>query len=249
MIKKMIAIVALIIVVAAMTALIIPAFGFAECDKVYVQTNSVTNTTFTDPSMWAISNNQMVIGKKSPVESVPILMPQCPTKTYVRGCVETGLIREKASMIASVNGVTCGFTKLTAVVTIKSEYLEVVKTIVFNKLNEEELTANKIIACTMWWEGEAVSHIFFTSNSQVVAVGTVAFNGGRDVVILYMGDFDGDGSFELGFTAGWNTEIPLQNSVPSSNSCKAKKGCCGKGCFIQINILSIVNNCFKKLCD
>ncbi len=251
MIKKMISIIALIIVAGALTAFIVPAFGLAECDaNVYVSNNTAANLTFEDCSVWAISNNNFVIGKKSPTETVPMLMAQSPEYKIVRGCVETGLIREKAMMKAVVNGSVCGFTQLNATVVIKREFIDVVENIVLNKLNEEGLCANKIIACTMWWEGDYVSHIFFTSETDKTAVGYVVFNGGKDTAIIYMGDFDKDGSLELGFTAGWNTETPKPEPTPSPNapSQPTKKNCCKKGCVFQINILSIVNNCFKNLC-
>ena len=252
MIKKMIAIILLIIFAGAFTALITPAFGSAECNQtVYVSKNSAVNYTFTDCSFWVISNNQRVIGKKAPNETVSILPPQSPAYKYVCGCADTGLIREKAGMRAVYGESLCGFTSVNAVVTIKPEYYSAVENVVINKLNEYDLTANKIIACTMWWDGNTVAHIFFTSISEKVAVGSVTLNNGKDAVILYMGDFDGDGSMELGFTAGWNTETrnPEPSPSPNASSKSDSKGCCKKGCVIQINILSIVNNCFKAICD
>lgn len=207
-------------------------------------------------SWWAVSESYLVIGKKAPDEAVPVLPAQCPVSDCVRGCVDNGLIREKGALrvLFDGNGMAVGLKKLQVTVQIRQEYLALVSGIVHERIDADaEMNAANIIACTNWWQNDTVSHIFFTTYSDRVPVGTVTVNGGKDVIILYAGDFNGDGTLELGFAAGWVTPpAPTPDPVPQKTPCTQKTPCqkqCKKGCInIQINLLSIVNNCVKFLC-
>ena len=248
--QKIIKLSTFVIIVVMLFVVLAPVIGYAECSGPYMSSTAAANLTFTDTSLWAISNNQLIIGKKSPDEIVPVLLPQCPMHKFIRGGVETGVIREKAVMHVLIGETICGLTDFNVPVTIKAQYKEAVEAIVLNKLGEEGLSAKKIISCTQVWENDTVYHIFFTSKIETVVVGYVTANNGQDVILIYMGDFDGDGSLELGFTAGWNTAKPTPPpTTPSKQPCSAAKKNCGKKFCIQINIFSVVNNCFRFLCD
>ena len=210
-------------------------------------------------SWWAVSENQLIVGKKAPDESVPVLPAQMPAKNYIRGCGDNGLIREKGAVrpLYGADGNLYGLKSLQVSVQIRQECLALVEGIVHDRLDEyAEINAANLIACTQWWAGETVCHIFFTSASAKIAVGTVTVNNGQDVIILYAGDFNGDGTLELGFAAGWNVPEPAPAPVPekpTETPCAGKTPCqkqCKKGCVnIQINVLSIVKNCVEFICD
>lgn len=208
-------------------------------------------------SWWALAENQLVIGKKAPDENVGILPAQMPVKGYLRGCGDNGLIREKGAMrvLTGEDGNVYGLKQLNVSIQIRQECLPLVEEIMRQRLDEYAgINAANLIACTQWWAGETVCHIFFTSASAKIAVGTVTVNGGKDVVTLYAGDFNGDGSLELGFAAGWTVpEPPKQPETPSTpcgrKPCDKKpcgNGCGGCGIHIQINILSLVKNIVAK---
>ena len=213
--------------------------------------------SYTGVSFWALSESQHVIGLKAPDEQVPVLPIQPVGKSFIRGAVENGLIREKGTMQALYNGAVYGFTQLEVAVQIKQEYVSLVETVVHERIGADAaVTANSIIASTNWWRNDTVSHIFFTTASVKIAVGTVTINNGQDVIILYAGDFNGDGTLELGFSAGWTVKEPEPEPVPENPTetpCVQKTPCqkqCKKGCInIQINLLSIVKNFVKFLCQ
>ena len=215
---------------------------------------------YTGLSWWALSESQHVFGLKAPDEAVAALPAPSAGKSYIRGAVETGLIREKGTMQALYGGAVYGLRSIEVTIRIKQEYIALAETIVHERLGADaEITANTLIACTNWWRGETVAHIFFTSSSARVAIGTVTVNGGADTILLYAGDFNGDGTLELGFAAGWTVKQPEPPKSPEKTPCD-KKPCqpcnkkpCGKGsgCTvnIQINILSIVKNVFTRMCQ
>ena len=205
---------------------------------------------YTGLSWWALSENQLVIGLKAPDEQVPEL-PASSGKCFIRGNVETGLIREKGRLrvILGEDGAVYGLRQAEVSIRIRTEYIGLVETIVHERLGTDAaVDANSIIACSQWWAEGTVSHIFFTSSSARVVVGTVTVNGGMDTILLYAGDFNGDGTLELGFAAGWRVPEP-----PKAPETPCNKKPCGKGggCTvnIQINILSIVKNVFTRMCQ
>lgn len=239
--------------------------GCGECDAciynpsvLMAKSETVTVAgTYTGLTFWALSESQHVIGLKAPDEDVPALPAPSTGKVFIRGCVETGLIREKGTMQAMYGGAVYGLKQLEATVKIKEEYIALVETIVHDRIGSDaEVTANSLIACSQWWRGETVAHIFFTTASARIAIGTVTVNNGQDVIILYAGDFDGNGTLELGFSAGWS--VPEPPKAPEKTPCNPKpctpcnKKPCGKGgdgICVQINIFSIVKNVFTKLCQ
>jgi hypothetical protein len=271
--KKMLnMLLALLIVVS----LLLPSSGLAECgcgecaecvcnqagQFPFPIANSPAHSVsgvYIGVSWWAVSESQLIIGKKAPDEAVPVLPAQIPSENYIRGCGDNGLIREKSAMriLCGADGDVYGLKSLQVSVQIRQEYLALVEGIVHQRLDEyAEMNAANLIACTQWWAGETVCHIFFTSASAKIAVGAVTVNNGQDVIILYAGDFNGDGALELGFAAGWNVPDPVPAPAPEKAPeapCAGKTPCqkkCGKGYVnIQINILSIVKNCVKFICQ
>lgn len=231
----------------------------AETSVLIASSQSVSVVgSYTGVSFWALSEIQHVIGLKAPDEQVPVLPIQAVGKSFIRGCVETGLIREKGTMQALYNGAVYGFTQLEVAVHIKQEYVSLVETVVHERIGADAaVTANSIIASTNWWRNDTVSHIFFTTASVKIAVGTVTVNSGMDTIVLYAGDFNGDGTLELGFSAGWTVKEPepepdpapeRQPDTPCNPAPSCQKKSCSKKCQvnIQINLFSIVKNCFQN---
>lgn len=211
--------------------------------------------SYTGAAWWALSGNQLVIGLKAPDEQTAMLNMQA-VKAYIRGNVDTGLIREKGTLrvVYGEDDAVYGLTRTEVKIRIKEEYIGLVQTIVHDRLGADvAMDAGSIIASTQWWREGAVAHIFFTAASARVAVGTVTVNGGMDTIILYAGDFNGDGGMELGFAAGWTVPEPPKAPETPCKPCQPcnKKPCAKGGCSIniQINILSIVKNIFTKVCQ
>ncbi len=209
---------------------------------------------YSGASWWALAENQLVVGIKSLEELGSVLPMQTAGKPYIRGNVDNGLIREKGMLRAVIGGVACGLTKVDIAVRIKTEYISLVESIVARRLEGVDMSANSVIACSQWWAGETVGHIFFTASAARIAVGVVSVNGGQDVIQLYAGDFDGDGAPELGFAAGWMVKEPPKapEQRPGKECTPCNRKPCGKGgggICVQINIFSIVKNVFSRMCQ
>lgn len=190
-------------------------------------------------------------GITSPCETVENLGVQSPSGSYVRGIQENGNVIRIHATVKYMNEYGVGLTALdNVIVRVEDTFRTLVAGIVFHRIGEgadPSETAN-IIACTLWRPTEdSIAHIFFTSRVEHFAVGKVIFNGGRDAATLYAGDFDGDGTLELGFAAGW-TEPP--KPVPREDTpctpCKKKCGGCGFSLEIKMCVGVRVNvSCAK----
>ena len=270
--KKLLSMVLVLMMALAMTAEAAAECGCGECadcvcragasaNGVLIAKSTASSGVYVGAAWWAMAESQLIIGIKSTNEQAAILPMQAPGKNFIRGAVENGLIREKGMMRVTfgAGGAVYGLTQAQVSIRIKAEFVGLVESIVYNRLGAgADITANSIIACSQWWDGTAVGHIFFAGASEKTAVGTVTVNGGADVIILYVGDFDGDGTLELGFCAGWTERQPepAPERVPTPSGKKPCTPCdkkpCGKGggCWnIQINIFSMVKNVFTKMCQ
>lgn len=270
--KKMLSMVLILMMALAMTAGAAAECGCGECAEcvcrageaangVLIAQSGTASGVYVGAAWWALAESQLVIGIKAPNEQAAILPMQAPEKTFIRGAVDNGLIREKSVMRVTfgTGGAVYGLTQIQVSVRIRAEFVGLVESIVYNRIGAgADITANSIIACSQWWDGMSVGHIFFTSATEKTAVGTVTVNGGADTIILWAGDFDGDGTLELGFCAGWTERQPepAPERVPTPSDKKPCTPCnkkpCGKGggCWnIQINIFSMVKNVFTKMCQ
>lgn len=201
-------------------------------------------------SAWfALTGENRVIGKISPFENQPIL-PACPPeKPFIGGCVDNGLIRAKGSIttLTDLTGIVFGLKSVSVSVQIQQEYISLVESIVRNRLEVDEITANSIIAASMWWQENTVCHIFFLSSVSRVQVGTVTVNNGKATIVLYAGDFNGDGIHEIGFAAGScpaPAPEPTPEPVPDPKlekkpECTVQKTCVRN--YYTTNIIQINN--------
>ena len=171
-------------------------------------------------------------GITSPCETVEHLGVQSPSGKYVRGIQENGNVIRVHATVEYMLEYGIGLTPLdNVIVYVDDTFRTLVAEIVARRIGEgaDANEAANVIACTLWRPTEnSVAHIFFTSRVEHFAVGAVIFNGGRDTATLYAGDFDGDGTLELGFAAGW-TEPPKpapRNDTPCT-PCKKKCSGCG----------------------
>jgi len=199
------------------TITLIPMFAFAY--------------TTSEDALWALSTNQHVTGILSPDKVEAYLGPQNPSKPYIRGFLENGLVREKGlqAYIASASGQLGGLTMIYTTVKIFSQYEEVVSEVVEKTLGYIPNGALDYIMATMYFEGNNVGHKFFKTNVPTWNVGTITVNK-TDTFNLYMGDWDLDGEYDLGFAAGWtqctpqvNIEIPTPVIVVRPKPCKPCK--------------------------
>lgn len=276
-----------LIAVLLMIAVLFSGVAFA-CDETttVLVAKSSASFTFTDASYWGVTEDHMLAGIKEYGEQVVRLSVQHVSGMYVAGCVENGWIRynepganTKGTVIRTINmdGCVVGLTKLTNVtVTIDVEYVALAEAIVHNLLGDDVcLSANSIAACAMWWEGDYVSTIFHPSYSDRFVVGSVTFNGGKDVTPLYLGHFDEE--LRFGLACGFWIPDPVveeevvaeeehteSNAVAEANAtatataraCISNNGNgntinnSGDGCYrnnlvIQINVGSFVKNCIR----
>ena len=192
---------------------------------------------------------QELAGLLSPCEHVERLPVQTNCRGYVRGFGDTkgSVIRMKS--VVRVMEEYIGLTYLTNIkVVINPTVQSIVNEIIVRRLGEDASITSpaNIISCTFWRPCENyIAHIFFTPRVEHFEVGQVIFNNGMDTAILYAGDFDGDGTLELGFEAGWS--VPRPAPVPSCPSVP-KKPCtpCNKKCGgFNINIELKIGICVK----
>lgn len=166
---------------------------------------------------FALTNENRVIGKISPFENQPVL-PACPpARPYIGGCMENGLVRAKGSMavMKDLSGAAFGLKSISVSIQIQQEHIALVESIVRNRLEVDEITANSIVAASMWWQETTVCHIFFLPSAPRVWVGTVTVNSGKAVIDLFAGDWNGDGIPEIGFTAGSSPATPEPTLEPT----------------------------------
>lgn len=277
--------------------LIVPASALADCgcsscescecvpkSETVLQANSsvliaksettVQSGIYIGSAWFALTSENRVIGKISPFENQPIL-PACPPeKPFIGGCVDNGLIRAKGSMttMTDLNGIVFGLKSVSVSIQIQQEHIALVESIVRNRLEVDEITANSIIAASMWWQDTTVCHIFFLPSASRVQVGSVTVNNGKAIILLYAGDFNGDGIPEIGFAAGScpapeptpepvpepepvHEPEPTPDPVPEKKpGCSVQKTCVKKYYTTniiqinnQVNVNSTVTNCQKVI--
>ncbi len=212
-------------------------------------------------ALWALSTNQHVTGILTPMKIETLLGPQNPPKPYIRGFLENGLVREKGLQryIITEDGHYYGLTAVATNVIIFPQYKELVDSIVLEKCGYTPDSVMDYIFATMYFYDNYVGHMFFRSNIPAFYVGDVIVNKGKDSFKLYLGDWDEDGKYDLGFAAGWTQckpkpepepepdPIPVPKPEPVKKTCK--KTCTPqKVCapVFQFNLFSIVKNCFKR---
>ena len=181
-----------------------------------------------------------------------LLPVQSPATMYVRGCVDTGLIRGEAAAlkVLCVGETLVGLKRLTNVsVTIYGEYAGIVASIVQDVIGEaSEISALSLIACTLWQTRDCMAHIFFSSNSDRFVIGSVTLNGGQDTTPLYAGYFGGE--LRLGFALGW-TDTPEpekteQTAEKAEQTEKPASAAVAKSCWkIEFDLHFLIQHCQK----
>lgn len=238
----------------------VPTFALA-CEDVVLVQKTEQAYVYHDVTYWAVTEEHHVAGMKESTECVLYLPIQSVHGEYVRGFAENGLIREACAVkIFCAEEKLVGLTALhNTVVIVSPEFYNLVSEIIVRRIGENTLVnAQSIIASTTWRIDNYITHIFFTSNMERFAVGQVLFNGGKDMTVLYAGDFDYDGLLELGFAPGWFEHIPepepeptvkpdKSQSTPTMNPPVESKPC-KKPCInIEINIGLFVKSCVRFL--
>ena len=177
----------------------------------------VRMNVYTGKSWWCISENRLITGKIRADEKVDVAKITEQSTPFVRGFVDNGLIREKGAIkYMEIGGTILGLTELEATVTVWEQYADAVATVVHEKLGEDvEISANSILSCSLRWEASTVYHMFADQYSGRIPFGTLALNGGNSTTLIYFCDFDGNGTAEIVFSAGW---IPYEE--PEKPECK-----------------------------
>ena len=199
-------------------ALVLALFplGAMACEDRPLLVKSGAQTTFTDASWWALTEDNILAGIKDEGETLPHLGVQNIHTQYVAAKLDNGWMRTPA-YIRIVETGTCvaGLTKLQNVtIQVNPEYLDLARGIVDDLLGEgTELSANAIAACMLWREGDYVSTIFAPSYSDRFVIGAVTFNR-EDVTPLCAVTFGGQLHFAL--ICGW--WIPQPEPEPAKES-------------------------------
>lgn len=177
--------------------------GAMACEDRPLLVKSGAQTTFTDASWWALTEDNILAGIKDEGEALPRLGVQSIKSQYVAAKLDNGWMRTPA-YIRIIETETCvaGLTRLQNVtIQVNPEYLDLARGIVADLLGEGvELSANAIAACMLWREGDYVSTIFAPSYSDRFVIGTVTFNR-EDVTELCAVTFGGRLHFAL--ICGW----------------------------------------------
>lgn len=195
--------------------------------------------TLTGDSLWAISDQQHITGIIDPNKVENYFGPQEPEKPYIRGFLKNGLVREKGlqSYVVSTSGQFGGFTTMRVKLEIFPQYEEIVAEVVQQKCGYVPDDVFDYILATMYFEDSNVGHVFFKTNIPTYHVGTITVNNGKDTIELYMGDFDFDGQYDLGFAAGWT---PCKKPCP----CKWQLVCVTQ---TVITTYTYIRSCFKNI--
>lgn len=186
------------------------------------QDEGTADNVYDDDVQVAIEADTRTLYGVKDVTGEPPVVAEKMEGEIVRGFFDDGMNRTPGMAICSVmeDGTVVGLKTLTNVKTIiDPEQAERVAGIVARRMGEDVPVCNKtLMASTLWKIGNAVAHIFFQRSAMVVRVGIVIFNGGKDIAILYAGDFDGDGYWELGFMFGLQFPewIPAVEPEPES---------------------------------
>ena len=188
--------------------------GAMACEDRPLLVKSGAQTTFTDASWWALTEDNILAGIKDEGETLPRLGVQSIQSQYVAAKLDNGWMRTPA-YIRIVETETCvaGLTKLQNVtIQVNPEYLDLARDIVADLLGEGvELSANAIAACMLWREGDYVSTIFAPSYSDRFVIGSVTFNR-EDVTELCAVTFGGRLHFAL--ICGWWIPQPEPEPAP-----------------------------------
>ncbi len=183
---------------------------------------STVSGVYTDCTWWVISREYSeLIGIVSPAENVPAVASLGGCVTHIRGVMSDGPIRVKgrANIVETAETVV-GLTEIrSAAVWICPTYAGIVEEIVTRRTGKD-VSGASIIASTIWRAGCTVSHIFFLHQA-VFQVGTVTV--GSDTILIWCGDFDGDGLAELGFTAGTNDYYVAPTATPAPTAKPTRK--------------------------
>ena len=177
--------------------------GAMACEDRPLLVKSGAQTTFTDASWWALTEDNILAGIKDEGEALPRLGVQNIHTQYVAAKLDNGWMRTPA-YIRIVETETCvaGLTRLNNVtIQVNPEYLDLARGIVADLLGDGvELSANAIAACMLWREGDYVSTIFAPSYSDRFVIGSVTFNR-EDATPLCAVTFGGRLHFAL--ICGW----------------------------------------------
>ena len=217
--KKAIAVLALVALLAAVS-------GAKACDTAgpLKAVDVKASGAVYGESWWAITTGMKVAGKTSPEESAAVNAGAGIYGAAVQGITENGIMRERSMIRYAEGEKIVGLSCVKASVTVEARYLETVKEIICRRLGEgTAFCANSVISATLWWEGSAVCHIFLASAAARVRVGAVMIEGAAYPAELYMGDFDGDGAFELGFAPGWVQVNDCGKEPEKPGNCKPPK--------------------------
>lgn len=205
--------------------MMLPALGAADCGcgcgaciceeeargvLIAKSETTVRANVFTGAAWWALTAGNRVFGKNGPFENVTAIPANPPRAAWIGGCLDNGIVREHNTM--TVIGDGYGLTNVEATITLMPDAVELVGSIIRERLGVDEITVNTIIAATMWWEQSTVCHIFFLPEAPKMWVGTIT--AGKAIIDLYAGDWAGDGTLVLGFMAGGSPATPEPASTP-----------------------------------
>lgn len=202
------------ILITLLVLMLTLSIGYAECgvtvlpsEQLNITVTSSSSFIYSGKTDFVLAKNGRVIGIKNLTETSTHLPTSNVKFNTVSGVLPNGLLRVAGLMKYKQmeDGTVQGLTSLPVKIAIEEQYVDLVQSIVENRLNLNELCVSSIICSTFWVTDDYVGHIFYMSDNRI-AVGTVYFYN-RIPVILYAGDIDNDGNMELGFSAGWTQTV------------------------------------------
>lgn len=222
--KKLIA-----VVLAACLMFSVTAFACEEDAPIVPPVREEYAAPFTyDDDVWvALTAEYHELAKITDPNKIPEEYPiQNVEKVFVRGFSDHGMIGVSCRIsIVEIEETVVGLTRLNDVtVAVDEDKYEITESIIQNMFGEGTcVNARSIFAATLWRIKNTVSHIFFPEKISHFRVAEATFNGGRNTTIIYAGDFDGNGTLELGFAAGWfdRTPEPVVDTEPEPETTPA----------------------------
>lgn len=195
-----------IIAILMTLALLLPAAAWAcESSVLTVKTEAKASYVYNDPSWWPLTEDCRIAGIKDYGEYMWHAPVQYADSQYVAGWLDNGWARMNWYVrTVTIGCQIIGLKQLNNVtIEIFPEYADIALAVVKNLLGEEtELSANAIVACATWWDGDYAALITHPSYSDRFQVGWAHFNGqDDDKTPLCLGHFDSE--LRFGLMCGW----------------------------------------------
>ncbi len=180
------------------------------------ETERTTETTYSDPAWWPLTEDHILAGIKDYGEKLHQDGVPHVDGMYVAGLIDHGWMRTDHEILTvDFGGQIIGLTQLTNTsITLYDEFIPVAETAVHELFGcDVALSQNAMVAGATWYNGNYASLIFHPSYSDRFVIGYATFNITKDNpegdrTPFYLGHFGNQWRF--GLACGWWLPKPVQ---------------------------------------